>query len=210
MRDKHFTAFYTQFQRYMSSNEYINQCKVFNSIAFSSQILTSVMFNIQSKVLEEKACGTEQQYDVHNVFPVTDSIDTSAESGKVRYVGAYCIAKTRHNLCPTMKNHLFVPGMEIEIQNINQQIKLLDGMILTATEILAKTKYQETLQETARKQNMREGLTNINDEVFEFFLFLQKEIEQIMTYTTLMEQNKHLFKYVSESLLEKRIILEMF
>jgi delta 1-pyrroline-5-carboxylate dehydrogenase len=57
---------------------------------------------------------------------------------------------------------------------------------------------------------MREGLTNISDDVFEFFLYLQKEITHIMTYKTLMEQSKHFFKYVLESLLAERKNLEMF
>jgi hypothetical protein len=165
------------------------------------------MFVIQCKTLEEAACGTEKQYTITDIFPGTES---SAGLGKIRYVGAFCIAKCRHKLCSSIKNLLFAPEMDTEINKLNELIQILDGMILTASDIKAISKYQESLNETARKQNIREGLTNINDEVFEFFLNLEKEIRQLMTYSTLQEQNKHLYKHVIQFISNKRSILEMF
>ena len=73
-----------------------------------------------------------------------------------------------------MSNCFFIPGMTPEINKFQEQINILDDMTISASEIMSNTSYEETLEETAWKQNTAEGLTNICDSVFEFFEMVEK------------------------------------
>lgn len=64
-----------------------------------------------------------------------------------------------------------MPGMEPHVNIMTQQIHFLDKMTLTQTDIFLTTQYEETLDETARKQNTVEGLTNIIDSALSFSKF---------------------------------------
>ncbi|KAH3852152.1 hypothetical protein DPMN_094651 [Dreissena polymorpha] len=125
------------------------------------------MFVIQRNLLRTHSDEVPMKTVQRTVLPTEDKSETGR--GKIPYVGGYCVAKCRYRLCTNLHKCLYKPGMEPEIDNLSDQISLIDTVIVSATEIKSESKYKDTLKETDRKQNVREGLTNITDDAFEFF-----------------------------------------
>jgi hypothetical protein len=109
-----------------------------------------------------------------------------------------------------MKECIVSVGMEQEVANLMDQICLLDKMTVSACEILSSTKYIDTLEETSHRQNICESLTNISDTVFEFFTILEATSRKCLTYETLMNESKHIYKYTIENLLSDSNLFECF
>lgn len=210
MNQKSFTQFYSNFNRYILSDEYTSQSESFTNIPFAHQILTSVMFVIQANILKKKAAKVEPKYPNDAIFPSDGSAVSDAGRGKVRYIGGYCIAKCRYRLCSNLRNSLFLPGMEKEINTMNKQIDFLDKMTVSYTDIYLSTVYGETLEETARKQNTCESLTNITDSVFEFFEILEITARSILTYETLVKKNKYMYRHILNEIMSSKVIAESF
>ena len=182
IKQKHLTEFYTEFQNYIESAEYSLSIKSLSDFEFSHQLLTAVIFLIQANVLKTKSASVDKPENVGpSIFPSPDSTPSEPGKGKIRHVGGYCVAKVRYSLTKSMRNFFFVPGMQPEIEKFQEQINILDNMTVSAFELMETTIYKETLEETVRKQNTSEGLTNICDAVYKFFVMVERAIRGILT-----------------------------
>ena len=74
-------------------------------------------------------------------------------------------------------------------------------MAISYTDILLTTLYEETLEQTVRKQNICESPTNITDNVFEFFETLECTLRRFMMHKTLLKSNKLMYRHMLEELL---------
>ena len=153
MKPKHFTDFYTEFHQYISSDEFLSQSECLSHIPFAHNILTSVMFVLQTNVLKSSASTSKPTSCFQSVFPSASTSTSPGGRGKIRYVGGYCITKCKYHMSCRMRNSLFAPGMEKEICKMSKQLTLLDEMTTSSTEIYISTKYENTLTEISRKQN---------------------------------------------------------
>ncbi|XP_060591293.1 uncharacterized protein LOC132746230 [Ruditapes philippinarum] len=204
----HLSNFYASFNKYICSTEYLQEMEQFSNIHYGHEILTSVMFAIQAYRMEHKSHLVNfEKVDV-NVFPKQQC--PPGNDGKLRYIAGYTIAKCRYRLCSALRNRLFVPGMEIEINQLNEKIKILDTCIVSGTDIVKETKYPKSLEEIHRKQNEREGLTNVTDRTFEFFCKLQQTAVILMSFESLKSQRKYLFRYVYNNVVKNTTVLESF
>lgn len=70
--------------------------------------------------------------------------------------------------------------------------------------------FEETLEETIIKQNLRGGLTHINDKCFEFFEFLESKIRSLLSFDSLMKKRENLFEFALDSLQNDKDILNHF
>lgn len=70
--------------------------------------------------------------------------------------------------------------------------------------------FEETLEETIIKQNLRGGLTHINDKCFEFFEFLESKIGSLLSFDSLMKKRENLFEFALDSLQNDKDILNHF
>ena len=210
VKPKDFTEFYSSFNRYILSEEYHHHSLPLLGIPFAQQILTSVMLAIQRNILKNKADTMISEYPCCHIFPPKDMVLSAAGRGKIRYIGGYCVAKCRYHLCSALRNSLYIPEKEPDINIMNQQINMLDSMTTSHTDIFLTTVYENTLEETARKQNTCEGLTNITDSVFEFFETLESLTRNLMTHETLLKENKYMYRYVLNEVLTNESIKEKF
>ena len=186
---------FIQFQQYKVSLDYTQSINSVTEVEISRHLFSSVMISIQEKVPKDKAATVEATEETRSVFPSIESTISAPGKGKIRYVGGYCVAKVRYRLCKTMRNCFFVPGMTPEINKLQEQINILDDMTISSSDILTNLLYEDTLEETHRKQNTAEGLTNICDNVFEYFEMVEKVLRTLLTLKTLSENRKHLYKY---------------
>ena len=66
-------------------------------------------------------------------------------------------------------------------------LKLLSQLVISYSKLSSSTEYIETLSETSRRQNIREGLTNITDKSYLLFNKLNHAIRELETFQNLHE-----------------------
>ncbi|VDI83329.1 Hypothetical predicted protein [Mytilus galloprovincialis] len=79
----------------------------------------------------------------------------------------------------------------------------LDMLVLNSSDV-------ESLDETKRKQNLREGLTNITDNAFTFFTKLELLCRNILTHGSLVQHGKYLFSNVKEQIIKDKDLFELW
>ena len=171
IKQKHFTEFHILFHAYLTSVPFMESVHSLVSDKYKcesvmKQILTSVLFIIQRNLLKEKTSAVQTEACSIFINPSQSTKVSLAGEGKIRYVGGYVIAKTRFHLNKRLRNTLFVPGMEEEMNDIQTQLSIVNTFIVSSSELHDITYYDETLQETSRKQSISDGLVNIHDKVF--------------------------------------------
>ncbi|CAG2199280.1 PIF1 [Mytilus edulis] len=210
-KQKMFTEFYTKFNMYLKSSEFESSVKpLIHENKFGKQILVAVMFLIQKHVLRDASDSLQSTgQSVQINCPINMEISAGGR-GKIRYIGGYVIAKCRYKLTKTIQNNLFVPGLVPEVRQLKFRVNILDEMIVSASEITNESIYEETLEETKRKQNLSEGLTNIHDKIFEFFESLELKVRTLLCYKNLQHHRKELFKFAQNEILSDNALLEEF
>ena len=73
------------------------------------------------------------------------------------------------------KNGMYKKDSRESVSKSFLKVKMLDSLTATCYELASESKYKQTLLETQRKQNMSNGLTNINDSTFEFIIQVDKK-----------------------------------
>lgn len=71
-----------------------------------------------------------------------------------------------------IRNSLFAEGDNTKVLKLQSQMNILNSLCISYDELKNSTKdiEIESLQETRRKQNERESLTNLTDTSFGFFI----------------------------------------
>ncbi|CAG2220718.1 unnamed protein product [Mytilus edulis] len=165
---KDFNKFYTDINQYLQSIEYrSNTSKLaekYKSVEKATvfQILTNLVFNLQSDKLKE--------------------INERSEK--------------------LLRNALLLHEKEDTVKRAKLISELLDSLSSTYSDILVTTADPDSLFETQRKQNKSEGLCNITDCCYNFFLKLEEQCRQLLTYENLLENRSEMYVFVDKTLLE--------
>jgi hypothetical protein len=116
-------------------------------------------------ILERKASQLKGSSEKVNSFT-----SDSAGLGKLRYICGCCIAKSKFHFITLGRNNLFKGRKWTLVSSSFLKVKILDHFTTTYEKLLQCSQYQDTLHETHRKQNISQSLTNIKDDVLEFFM----------------------------------------
>ena len=102
--------------------------------------------------------------------------------------------------------------MESQIEQLtaraNDTSKFTVHMI-SYDELIISGSNPESLDEIKRKQNEREGLTNITDNAFQFFTRLENVCRTKLTHFNLVEHGKNLFNCVENELLNESALFSI-
>ena len=79
------------------------------------------------------------------------------------------------------------------------KVDLLTHIRVPTSDLIFNTKYKQSLHGTSRKQNLTEGLTNITDKAFEFFLQAEKNRSLLMTETNVTKYGPDILNVVASS-----------
>ena len=213
---KDFHKFYTEINVYMQSSDFRQDTQnlaekyasVDKNIAF--QILTSMVFNLQAKEL--KLVDDRCEKDIPSVLEKI-SLDhelPGSARGKIRYISGYVVAKLKYRNSKLLRNSIFAPGKESVVQNTKKTGELLDFLCAPYSDLIDTTADPESLLETKRKQNKTEGLCNITDQCYNFFIQIEQNCRQLLTYESLQENRAEFYNFVEKSLLDKDANIETF
>jgi len=100
---------------------------------------------------------------------------SEAGKGKLRYIFGRCIAKCRYHHMKHAKSNMYKKEKKDSVAKSFMKVKMLDSLTKTYSELENTSMYKETLLQTQRKQNLSQGLTNINDASFEFVMKVDKK-----------------------------------
>lgn len=198
---KHINNFMRSFHSHMDSEAYRQSAlSLLSFYGISSpacstgyKLLTNVLFYLKKTNLES-VCDSLELHKIPILKKISDDMSPEGR-GKVRYIAGYVIAKLRFRISRKIKNALYVKGKECLLKKLTMKMEILNSMTVSYEELLSSTGDNESLQETARKQNSREGLTNVKDQVFNFFMQLEKRDREKFSYTGIIEHGKSLYKH---------------
>ncbi|KAL4234215.1 hypothetical protein ACF0H5_005868 [Mactra antiquata] len=131
---------------------------------------------------------------------------TDTAKGKVRYIGGYIVAKLKHKTNLAVRNCAYKSGRNFVEQYENAKRTLHS---FTSSETLVSD-YPESLKETARKQNLSRGPTNINDHANKFFESLLNTLLNYFTGENFHKYGENLHKYVTDSVQGNKSLHDCF
>ena len=120
--------------------------------------------------------------------------------GKIRYISGYTITQLKFRNSRIIKNSLYVKGKEDTLKVAKTNAELFDLITTTYFETSKNTSDIEILQEIQRKHFLLEGLCNIDDETFIFFLQLERQRRELLCYENLQKKKSEFVIYVKNKI----------
>lgn len=120
--------------------------------------------------------------------------------GNVRYIGGYCISKLKYQYQKQVQSSLHDPKKESRIHIGRKKLTLISKLITPYSELVESTKFIETLSSTSRKQNIRQGLTNITDSAYLFFETLNHKVRKLETFKNLHLYGKTVIEVIKSNI----------
>ena len=214
VENKNVTRFCSDVNTYMKRENYFESCiDLFSNYTVNVDkakqfFCTSICFHIQKVLIKKK-----QELLATAPIPERHVPTEKYEEGKgsVRYIGGYCISKLRSKQLKKIQNSLFHYN-DVKKERILEENRLKSSLLLqliVPSSVIAETsQYPETLEVTARKQNIRQGLTNISDKAYLFFESLNHRIRQLETFQNLNEYGQNVVEYIKSKLLENSNLMQ--
>lgn len=211
---KHRNDFFVKFNLYINAEDFENSVKFvmkqygedLQSPAY--RVLTSILFYLERNFFTCLSSHLSLTSPEPLRKPSVDKELDAAGKGKIRYISGYVIAKLKYNLSKKIRNSLFVKSKESELLNYQKQMDLLNSLCSSYAELTETCTDLSTLQEIKRKQNQREGLTNISDTTFGFFERLEIECREKLTHANLVAKGKSLYNDILNTILNQSNLFE--
>ena len=123
------------------------------------------------RVLETSNTSIESREKI-NVYEMT-----SDSKGKVRYCGAWAIAKVMNSCRQYFKSNIYSSDKTVRMKAKEEYRKseLLVQMTWSSSTAEKQSKYKDTLNVTLSRKYQKGSLIHINDDVFEWILELEQE-----------------------------------
>lgn len=119
------------------------------------------------------------------------------------------LEKVKHHNTNLVRNDLESAGCLLDF-SVNVKINLLNGMIKSQAEILEQSNHPESLIDVHRKQNLSCGLTNISDNVFDFFLYLETKRLPLYSAHHLEIHGPHLLQHVHTTIQDDPALFDVW
>lgn len=145
---------------------------------------------MQEKLIEKAA--TENLKDGKKMSP--------AGFGKLRYLGGWCVVTLRYRKKQAVRRNRYSQKACARVQQLDREVRLLDQIVATESELMETSVDKASLDETKRKQNIRGGLTNISDPAFHFFKELDHRIAQLENQFNMQLHGADLYVFIQKTL----------
>lgn len=205
---KKWTNFYTELFKLSNSQEYslmIENCIGKKAESNEFMYFSRVFDYVSHVILERKASQLKGSSEKVNSFT-----SDSAGLGKLRYICGCCIAKSKFHFITLGRNNLFKDKKWTFVSSSFLKVKILDHFTTTYEKLLQCSQYQETLHETHRKQNISQSLTNIKDDVLEFFMETDRVSCRIQTESSFHIHGSNILNLVFDELLNCEDLFKRF
>ncbi|CAC5408437.1 unnamed protein product [Mytilus coruscus] len=130
--------------------------------------------------------------------------------GKLRYIAGRCIAKSKYHYMTIGKNNMYKKNKQSCVTDCFLKVKILDYLTTTYADLLESSSYKESLEETKRKQNLTQGLTDIKDDVLDFFMDIDRNRINYQNEKMFHKHGSNVFNFVHEKLLSSKTLFTNF
>lgn len=137
---------------------------------------------------------------------VTPKKESAPGLGKLRYLGGWCVATLQYRKKQVVRRNRYSESAGPRAERVDVEVQLLEQLVTTEADLNKTSWDKDTLYETSRKQNLRNGLTNITDGAFGFFKDLDREIRQLETVPNLHIHGPSFYAHVHEQLLKNKTL----
>ena len=177
----------------------------------SQQIKSHVAFKLVGAVRQFLLAKTESLYMVHERH-VQQRAVTTESYGKVRYVGGYCVSSLRQYYRRIRATNCYKSGVDDQnkYNNAVSKMSILEGFAVHEHILELHTAFPESLIETASRQNITRGLTNITDQLFTFFISLCKKCLSLLVDRNLNIYAKEFFNRIMDCIVDDSLLYEEF
>jgi transcriptional regulator len=135
----------------------------------------------------------------------------SAEGrGKVRYVGAMCIAKLKFHLRKSVISNLYNIKAKLTVQKAHKKLSLLESIEEQYHVLVENSEDIQSLAATQQKQNARNSLLNITDKAAQFFLLLTNMLSHQLTLQGLKVHSSDLLNVVCRQVSEDQSLYKLW
>ena len=171
--------------------ECLTQCALTISLQFLLQIYNDFISNIS------QASTSSSVAEV----PVYPSLSPGGR-GKIRYVGGMCVAKVIHTATKQICNRLHKEETQ-DTKNLKSIVKSLKTHVYNSTHIaLTQTTYPDSMEEIKNRENIYGHLTSITDDLYLYFLHLDKFIFTYLHASSLQKYMNSLFDHILQNVLQ--------
>ncbi|CAC5398510.1 PIF1 [Mytilus coruscus] len=136
--------------------------------------------------------------------------NNDAGLGKLRYIAGRCIAKSKYHYMTIGKNNMYKKNKQSCVTDCFLKVKILDYLTTTYADLLESSSYKENLEETKRKQNLTQGLTDIKDDVLDFFVDIDRNRINYQNEKMFHKHGPYVFNFVYEKLLSSKTLFTNF
>lgn len=162
-----------------------------------SHIAYNLTVSIRKFILSE----IENSYKISSTTVSNQRVQrnvTEESYGKIRYVGGYCVAKVRQKYTKQLRSNCYKLKFENQVKYKESclMLEILDNMSVNES-IVSLSQFPQSLIETCRKQNVTRGLTNISDQLFEFFVSTCKMCLNLLVCNNVNIHCENLFQFCS-------------
>ena len=175
----------------------------------------SVCFNI---MVAMRRCLLKSKSDLMPVSSATyskrspEKSFTSSSRGKIRYIGGYEVAKLRFKYSKQVQSTCYSTSTEA-VQRYRMGklcLEVLESLRISEHKLLEITEDPESLHETARKQNLNRGLTNISDGAYAVMEELVKLCLFFLNSSTIASQGSILYQFVFSNVSQNKALFGKF
>lgn len=208
---KTWTSYYSQLYQFCNSKEYISiieSCIQRKAEEDDFVIFSKIFDFISNSVLEKRASSIKSAPDMASIS--SRIIYQTSGLGKLRYISGRCIAKLKHHLIKLSRTYLYNKKKFHLLTSCFLKVKILDFFSTSYSDLSENSCYKDSLEETHRKQNISQKLTNIKDVVLDFFIEVDKKRSEIQTEETFHIKGSNILKYVHDKLLNDEKLFHSF
>ena len=190
---------------YADTYAFSSHCQSAINTLFEDQVMTPqhhnaaqlIIARIRKLVINDAACEVKNRAEVSaDNRPATAT--SAAGRGTIRHIGAWCIASLIHELKQYVTNNMYSVACQ---EKVNETGVMIDGLLRLKAqpwELEFVSEDPESLQETQRRQNLTNSLTNITDYAFKFFMDLDKKIRSFENVSSLEATGEKFYVNIQE------------
>lgn len=196
---------------YHTGTEFLLSCMMlFENESFTAEhkhICFNVSVELRKFILSKKA----EVYSSTSM-KLTERSVTNASRARIRYIGGYCIAKVSSKFMNKKETLRYATAVEKQ-QNYEEAVhitQLLNCLREDEQFILKNSTEPESLLDVTRKQYINRGLTNISDELFNFFIKLSDQCLILLSDENFHRYGDKLFEFCKQTTVENSELFEAF
>jgi hypothetical protein len=200
-----FKKYYTEFDKFLIG-EYQQTCSKYNSLAGKSFLLNTLLMKIR-----ELFAQYQQDTSVTEKQVVEEVVQISEEGkGKIRYLAGRAVSLVRKQVVSEIKSKIKSASATDKSVAYTQSCLHHINHMKTHVGAILNGPYNNTVQETERRQYIGGGLTHVSDETYIFYMEMELIRQKQHTYQRASKFKQAILFESRQNVIESEILREKF